>query len=383
MLEFSEIFKHEDADLISLQEAIDTSSPAGRLFYSMIAAMAQWEREEIASRVAASVPIRAKLGKSLGGIAPLGYKWVDKEFVVDEQFAPVRKLVYELFLKYRRKKVVAKHLNEAGHRTRGNKKFSDTTVYQLLRDTSAKGQRRVNYSQKDPKKNYFTTKPESEWVHHPCEAIVSEEVWNECNRLLDASLIKNKKQGPTVKHLLAGYVHCADCGKKLYVFHATKSPTYRCTGCHNRITVSDLEEIYHDQLKTFLLTDISISEYLEKINIELQEKEKLLSVIFEERKLLLKQIDSLINLRLNNDLSKDLFAEKHKPMEERLRQLNNEIPELQAETDFLKIQHRSSDVVLNDANDLYSQWSTLSFEDKRSIVETITDKIVVGKEDII
>lgn len=378
LLEFADIFRDNNADLISIAEAIDTSSPAGRLFYTMIAAMAQWEREEISSRVAASVPIRARLGKHIGGEATFGYKWVNKQLEIDENEAPVRKLVYELFLKHRRRKVVARMLNEMGYRTRRGGPFNDTGILRLLQNSTAKGVHLANYNRKD-KKGYSQPKPQSEWVFTTCPAIVSAELWDECNRILEAQIKSRNMVGRQTVHLLAGYIYCA-CGKKMYVFHRDKE--YACRPCKRKIMVADIEEVYLEQLKEFLLTEVDPNVYLEKSESLVMEREVRLKTIREDSAKLRKQMTELVTMRMNNELSRENFVEHHKPMEERLKQLDDQIPALEAEISFLHVQCESSETVLKDAKTLYERWPIMTKEEKRIIVETITESITIDEEEI-
>ena len=379
LLEFADVFRECGADMVSLAESIDTSTPAGRLFFTVIAAMAQWEREEIADRVRASVPVRAKLGKPLGGAASYGYRWVDKKLVPDPVEGPIRALVYDLFEQHKRIKRVARVLNERGYRTRRGAPFADTTVERLLTDSTAKGLHRANYTNTQDRTKNWVMKPESEWVYTEVEPVVSEEQWERCNAILQSQRAGRKPVSRTVVHLFAGFAHCV-CGAKMYVW--SNSPKYRCPACNNKIPVGDLEAVYRDQLRHFLLSPEEIDAHSRAAEDMIREKEKLIESAEAELRKIEVEGERVYQLYLADGLSKDDFGRRNRPLSARRSQLEEELPRLQAEIDVLRIGLLSRDASLKEAQDLATRWSDLEHQEKRQIIEAITDRIVVGKEEI-
>lgn len=379
LLDIADIFKDCGADLISLAESIDTSSPAGRMFFTVQAALTQFEREEIAERVAASVPIRAKLGKPLGGAAPFGYRWQDRTLIIDSNEAPVRRLMYELYLRHRRKKTVARLLNEAGHRTRGGGRFTDTTVDRLLRDPIAKGQRRANYTKSFGTKKHWVLKPEDEWVFTEVEAIVPAEVWQRCNQILEMQKQQPRFSAKKPVQLFAGLAYC-HCGAKLYV--PSNTPKYVCFTCRNKIPARDLETVYHEQLKNFFLSPEEVMRYVGKADEVLREKQALLESLIGKQKQLKRDMDKLMRLYLDEQISGEGFGSQYRPLEEQAQGIGKQIPVLQSESEHLKAQLLSPGGMVETGKCIYLNWSSLERNEKRHIVENTVEKIVVGERDI-
>ena len=376
---FAKFFRDHNADMISLQEKIDTSSPAGRLFYTMIAAMAEWEREETVDRTKASVNIRAKLGSSLGGPAPFGYEWKDKKLVANSKEGPIRALMYELFLKHRRKKTVVRILNEQGHRTRNGSKFTSKTLTRLIQDSTAKGVHRMNYTTRNGQTNQWTIKPESEWQLHEISRLVSDEVWEECNRLIDDSYVKQKRPAKKPVHLFAGIAHC-ECGQPMYV--PSNSPKYVCRACRNKIAAVDLDEIFMEEIKGYSLSPEAIANYLKSSGDTANEKERLIALQREELQRVQKEIQRTYDLYQQEKLDADGFSKFYTPLTERQKQIQAAIPTLEAELDILKVNSLSTEEIAAQAATLYERWQTMASEAKREIIELIAEKIVIGKEEI-
>lgn len=163
--------------------------------------------------------------KVVGGIAPFGYRWHGGKLVVDNDEAPVRVLIYELFVKHRRKRTVAKLLNDLGHRTRNGSFFSDTTIDRLLKDTTARGTRVVNGKAIE------------------VEPIISTELWKRVDGILGGG-----KPARESHHLFSGLAYC-DCGGRMIVLSDRQK--YVCIDCRHKILADDVEAIFHSQLKKF------------------------------------------------------------------------------------------------------------------------------------
>ncbi len=378
LLDFADYFRKFDADLVSLQESIDTSTPAGRLFYTMIAAMAQWEREEIGDRLRASIATRAKLGKPLGGRLPFGYQWKDERLQLHPEEAPVRKLVYELFAEHKRKKAVSRLLNERGLRTR-NGHFTDTTVDRLIRDTTAKGLYRSNYTTSVSGNKKWAFKPEHEWVVTKVDPIVSEELWDKCNALLDARKTRGERPGPRPVHIFTGYVLC-ECGKKMYV--PANTPKYICYSCHTKIPVVDLDGIFHEELKSYLLDPAKVDAYLSRASDTVTDQQKLLETLRAELRRVKEEMESAFRLFHANGIDVDGFKARHQPLEERRKQIEAEMPRIEGELAFLKVDGLTAEHIMADAKSFYARWPKMTQDEKRGIVESLVRSIVISKEEI-
>jgi DNA invertase Pin-like site-specific DNA recombinase/DNA-binding XRE family transcriptional regulator len=260
LLEFADFFRLHNADMVSLQEKIDTSSPAGRLFYTMIAAMAQWEREETVDRVKASIAVRAKNGSPI-----------------------------------------------------------------------------------------------------------------------EASYSKQKRPAKKPVHIFSGVLHCG-CGQRMYV--PSNSPKYICRGCRNKITIADLDGIFCEEIKGYSLSPDAIANYLKSSNETANGKERLIPVQREELQPVQKEMQRTFDLYQQEKLDADGFSKFYTPLEERRKQLETEIPRLEAEVDLLKVSNLSAEEIASQASNLYDHWQTMQPAEKREIIEIITDKIIIGKDEI-
>jgi len=84
-------------DFVSLQDRIETTSASGKLMFHIISAFAEFERNVIGERTKFGMDKKARDG-SFVSKAPIGYKFVNKELIIDEKLSKKVLTIFKEFI---------------------------------------------------------------------------------------------------------------------------------------------------------------------------------------------------------------------------------------------------------------------------------------------
>ena len=223
-------------NLLCVEDSIDSAGASGKLMISVLAAVAEIERENIKEQTMAGRQQKARDGRWNGGFAPYGYKLVHKDgekgkvLEIDEKEAELVRLIYDKFVNTNMgANGIAKWLNEHGYtktvRQNGTMPTLSAHFVKLVLDNPvymgkiAYGRRKTEKI--DGTRNEFHIVKQAEDAYEIYdgihEAIVTEEMWYEAYAKRKVTGIKHEKTHSIGHyHMLSGLVRCPECGAKMY-----------------------------------------------------------------------------------------------------------------------------------------------------------------------
>jgi site-specific DNA recombinase len=208
--------------LHSLNESIDTSSPAGRLIFHVLASIAEMERDVIYERTSGGRDRVAESGKWVTGPIPPGYILDDDGFLAPGPDAELWAGVFDRIAnKGSSAQAEAVRLTAEGVPTdrrysgkvvAGAALWRQSRLLDLLHNPIYKGVREFTLS-------------DGRVSATPCPALVDEATWEKVQH----RLVENRTlNGDSRDYLLRGLIRCADCGHAYYGWPHNDRHYYRC-----------------------------------------------------------------------------------------------------------------------------------------------------------
>lgn len=189
----------------SATEVFDTTNAMGRLFITIVSALASWERENLGERVRMGMQQKAKEGKWTVANAPLGYTSNDSILSINPSEAAIVKEIYSLYLSGIGMHRIAGQLNERGLYPRSGKTWYQTQVSYVLKNPIYKGTTRYNYRVNTDQ--YFE-------VENVAPAIVTEEEFDLVQKMINSRSEAHPRQA-TSKFIFSKVLKCKRCGATL------------------------------------------------------------------------------------------------------------------------------------------------------------------------
>lgn len=218
ILKSLQLLEDYEVDLICVEDAIDSSTPGGKLTLTILSAVAEIERENINVQFMAGKMQKIFNGGWPGGPAPYGYRSVNKELVVEPEEAEIVRLIFDRYIQDDGTlNGVAIWLNNNGYSriSKGEvKPFTYDFIVNVLDNPTYHG--KINYFRRTNIKGIRKNPKDAVEVDGIHEAIIDEDLWQQAREKREASSGRQEKvDEPDRVSLLSGLIKCPACGNGL------------------------------------------------------------------------------------------------------------------------------------------------------------------------
>jgi DNA invertase Pin-like site-specific DNA recombinase len=125
-------FRGDARSLVSIKESIDTTTPAGRMIVTVLAALGELEREQVAERTKTALAHVRSTGRKTGGDVPFGYRSEAGQLVHDATEQATIARARDLRASGMSLAAVGETLAIEGHRSRVGRVFGAKQVARML-----------------------------------------------------------------------------------------------------------------------------------------------------------------------------------------------------------------------------------------------------------
>ncbi|MFJ7978451.1 recombinase family protein [Peribacillus sp. NPDC096379] len=353
--------------LITLDGKVDTHDPSKQAMFGLYAWIYEQESESTSGRIKSVYDIKCRNGKFMGSIPPYGYHLQDGKLIIRGDYTV--NVVHDIFNKYLEgwgHDKIARYLtkqdiptpSQVVKKTNAGVYWQGSTVKKILQNPHYVGDlvqgRETTLSVTNKKRKL---KDRNDWVivsdnHKP---IISREVFEQVQSLLEQKARKGRGGTRKKKHLFTNIAYCAECGNGLW--YRANRKGYICgsyakhgnKACTNHV-------IKEQQMKEIILDDLKrMAENLEHPDLESKIKKKVKATAKQNETRLQsieKQVYKQLELKRNalqkfisEDISKQDYDDFVNTIQEKIQQLEIEKAEIKRAIDEKKAAIKTSAIL--------------------------------------
>lgn len=305
-----------------------------------------------------------------------GYDNINKQITINEKEAEMIKFIYEMAAQNYGSRTISKMLQGKGYNNRNGKKIAEQTVRKIIRNPLYKGTALMNVYHKNFETKLTERNDPDKWIYHDniVPAIVSEELWNTANKLMDKRSISYITKEFKIKTIgskkncnpLTSKIVCGLCGNNYwrstnvngkyqkvywncceYIRRGRKTKNERSpkgekaikyettnSGCDNiHIKETDLDKIIYDLAQKIYakskenISSVAIS-ILKQIIDDSSEIENQEQNLIKELNRIKSNRDTLLDRYLEDKIAHDIYHIKDSSLQEQMNKIEEEIQNL-------------------------------------------------------